>query len=136
MNGHTGDSLNALSHAVYRCPHHGLQGVQELPIVSVKVLQLAEQRKATKKIAKTWPVELYEIASSQGTTPSPGTCNVRRRVEDGSHREMDHASMVSKDNERGGGGEQRVLGEESPFFLSPIAFFITCNIHLLVTLCL
>ena len=39
-------------------------------IVLVKV-QLAKQCKTTKKTAKTRPLELYKVASSQGMTSSP-----------------------------------------------------------------
>ncbi len=78
----------------------GCKNYQYNTIVLIKV-QLAKQHKTAKKIAKTWPLELYEIASSQGTTPSPSMCNVRRRDEDWNHHEMGHASRVSKENEVG-----------------------------------
>ena len=79
---------------------HGRRHHQYHTIVQVKA-QLAEQRKtATKKAAKTQPLEIYEIASSQGTTPSPGVRRGKKRDFGGSHRQNQQASSrVSEENE-------------------------------------
>jgi len=79
---------------------HGRRHYQYHMIVQVKA-QLAEQRKtATKKAAKTQPLEIYEIASSQGTTPSPGVRRGKKRDFGGSHRQNQQASSrVSEENQ-------------------------------------
>ncbi len=77
----------------------GRRHYQYNTIVLVKV-QLAEQCKMAKKIAKTWPLKLYEVPSSQGTTLSPGGCLGKKRDFGGSHCLMGHASSrVSEENE-------------------------------------
>ena len=82
----------------------GRRHYQYYMIVQVKA-QLAEQRKtAKKKVAKTRPLELYEVASSQGTTPSPG---MRRHCQldwGGSHQDprptnRGRVGEENKDNE-------------------------------------
>ncbi len=75
----------------------GRRHYQYNTIVLVKV-QLVEQCKTAKKIAKTQPLELYKVPSSQGTTPSPSRHCVRMSDEDGSHHELGHVSRVSKEN--------------------------------------
>ncbi len=52
-----------------------------------------------KKAVKTHPLEIYEIASSQGTTPSPGVRGDKKRDFGGSHRQVQQASSrVSEEN--------------------------------------
>ncbi len=52
-----------------------------------------------KKGAKTQPLEIYEIASSQGTTPSPSVRRGKKRDFGGSHRQVQQASSrVSEEN--------------------------------------
>ncbi len=96
----------------YRAPHSlepitdskGRRHYQYYSIVQVKA-QLAEQRKtAKKKASKTRPLELYEVASSQGTTPSPDVRHHRQRDWGDSHRDSRPAnrprsSRVSEENE-------------------------------------
>ena len=54
-------------------------------IVQVKV-QLADNRLTLKKKTKTKLIDLYEVASSQGSTPSPGDCcSSKKSVWGGSH---------------------------------------------------
>ena len=78
---------------------HGHRHHQYHTIIQVKA-QLVEQRKtAMKKAAKTHPLEIYEIASSQGTTPSPGVRRGKKRDFGGSHRQVQQASSrVSEEN--------------------------------------
>ncbi len=76
-----------------------LRNLKISPIILVKVL-LAKQCTTTKKTMKTQPLELYKVASSQGTTTSPGTHRIRMGDGDGSHHELGNASSrVSKENE-------------------------------------
>ena len=95
----------------------GRRHYQYYSIVHVKA-QLAEQRKtakkktAKKKTAKTRPLKLYEVASSQGTTPGPG---VRRR-----HHGLRTGAGERVERGHRKRGEQRILGEESPLFHSTI----------------
>jgi hypothetical protein len=90
----------------------GRQHYQYYSIVQVKA-QLVEQRKTIKKKAsKTWPLKLYEVASSQGTTPGPG---VRRR-----HHGLRTGAGERVERGHRKRGEQRILGEESPLFHSTI----------------
>ncbi len=65
-------------------------------------VQLAEQCKTAKKTAKTRLLELYEVASSQGMTPSQPWHAHHIRMCDGdvSHHEPGHASSrVSEENQ-------------------------------------
>jgi hypothetical protein len=86
----------------------GCRHYQYYSIVQVKA-QLAEQRKtAKKKASKARLLELYEVASSQGTTPSPG---VRRCCDwGGSHQDprpknRSRVSEENEDDESGGSNE-------------------------------
>jgi hypothetical protein len=53
-----------------------------------------------KKATKTHLLEIYEIVSTQGTTPSPSTHRGKKRDFGGSHRQKEQASSrVSKENQ-------------------------------------
>ncbi len=87
---------------------YGRRHYQYHTIVQVKA-QLAEQRKtATKKAAKTHPLEIYEIASSQGTTPSPGARRGKKRDFGGSHRQKENqaSGRVSEENQAEESGDE------------------------------
>jgi hypothetical protein len=87
---------------------HGRRHYQYHTIIQVKA-QLAEQRKtAMKKAAKTHPLEIYEIASSQGTTPSPGARRGKKRDFGGSHRQKENQACgrVSEENQAEESGDE------------------------------
>jgi hypothetical protein len=88
----------------------GRRHYQYYSIVQVKA-QLAEQRKtAKKKASKARPLELYEVASSQGTTPSPGVRRCRQHDWGSSHQDprpknRSRVSEENEDDESGGSNE-------------------------------
>ena len=68
-------------------------------IIFLVKVQLAKQHKTTKKTTKTQSLELYEITSSQGITPSPSMHHVRMHDSGRSHHESGcTSSRVSKEN--------------------------------------
>ncbi len=79
---------------------HGRRHHQYHTIIQVKA-QLVEQRKtAMKKAAKTHPLEIYEIVSSQGTTSSPGMhCGKKCDFGRSHHQIQQASSRVSKENQ-------------------------------------
>ena len=79
---------------------HGHRHHQYHTIIQVKA-QLVEQRKtAMKKAAKTHPLKIYEIASSQGTTPSPSAHRGKKHDFGESHCQKEQASSrVSEENQ-------------------------------------
>jgi hypothetical protein len=87
---------------VYRAPtkveaikYKGRQIYQFNMIVSCKV-QWAERRKTARVGTKTTVVDMFDVPSSQGTTPSPGVQRNRKRDWGGSHRESHRGSRVSQ----------------------------------------
>jgi hypothetical protein len=77
----------------------GQQHYQFHMIVLFKV-DLVDQQKTLKKNTKTKLIDLYEVESSQGSTPSPGACcSSKKRDWGGIHCKASHGSWVSKDVE-------------------------------------
>jgi hypothetical protein len=75
-------------------------------IVEVKV-QLVDMRKTLKKKTKTKLIDLYKVASSQGSTSSPGIRpGSRKRNWGGSHRKESHGSRVSQDASESNNSEE------------------------------
>jgi hypothetical protein len=75
--------------------YKGRQIYQFNMIVSCKV-QWAERRKTARVGTKTTVVDMFDVPSSQGTTPSPGVQRNRKRDWGGSHRESHRGSRVSQ----------------------------------------
>ena len=67
----------------------GKRNYQFNTIVSCKV-QWAERRKTASVKTKTTVVNMFDVPSSQGTTPSPGVQRGRKRDWGGSHRAEPH----------------------------------------------
>jgi hypothetical protein len=67
-------------------------------IVSCKV-QWAERRKTASVVTRTTVVNMFDVPSSQGTTPSPGIQRDRKRDWGGSHRDSHRGSRVSQGND-------------------------------------
>jgi hypothetical protein len=88
---------------VYRAPtkveaikYKGRRSYQFNTIVSCKV-QWAERRKTASVKTKTTVVDMFDVPSSQGTTPSPGIQRGRKRDWGGSHQAEPHrGSRVSQ----------------------------------------
>jgi hypothetical protein len=73
----------------------GRRSYQFNTIVSCKV-QWAERRKTTSVVTRTTVVNMFNVPSSQGTTPSPGIQRGRKCNLGGSHRESHRGSRVSQ----------------------------------------
>jgi len=74
----------------------GRRSYQFNTIVSCKV-QWAERHKTASVKMKTTVVDMFDVPSSQGTTPSPGIQRGRKRDWGGSHRAEPHrGSRVSQ----------------------------------------
>ena len=75
--------------------YKGRRNYQFNTIVSCKV-QWAERRKTPSVKTKMTVVDMFDVPSSQGTTPSPGVQRGRKRDWGGSHRESHRGSRVSQ----------------------------------------
>jgi hypothetical protein len=87
---------------VYRAPtkveaikYKGRRNYQFNTIVSCKV-QWGERRKTMSVKTKTTVVDMFDVPSSQGTTPSPGVQRGRKRDWEGSHQDSHRGSRVSQ----------------------------------------
>ena len=87
---------------VYRAPtkveaikYKGRRNYQFNTMVSCKV-QWAERRKTPSVKTKMTVVDMFDVPSSQGTTPSPGVQRGRKRDWGGSHRDSHRGRRVSQ----------------------------------------
>jgi hypothetical protein len=90
---------------VYRVPtkvkaikYKGHRNYQFNTIVLCKV-QWAERCKTASVKTKTMVVDMFDVPSSQGTTPSPGAQRGRKRDWGGSHQDSHRGSRVSQGND-------------------------------------
>ena len=91
---------------VYRAPtkveaikYKGRRNYQFNTIVSCKV-QWAERRKTPSVKTKMTVVDMFDVPSSQGTTPSPGVQRGRKR-DWGSHLDSNRGRRVSQGDDNG-----------------------------------
>ena len=81
--------------------YRGRKNYQFHTIITCKV-QIAERRKTTTIKKKKMTVDMFDIPSSQGTSPSPGVQRGKKRNRDwgGSHRgESEHNKVVEEEEE-------------------------------------
>jgi hypothetical protein len=102
----------------YRAPpkvdpvnYRGRKNYQFHTIITCKV-QIAERRKTATIKKKKTTVDMFDVPSSQGTSPSPGVQRGRNRDWGGSHRGESEHKVVEEEEEEGDDDDERFSGDD------------------------
>ena len=75
-------------------------------------MQIAERRKTATIKKKKTTVDMFDVPSSQGTSPSPGVQRGRKRDWGGSHRGESEHKVVEEEEEEVDDDDERFSGDD------------------------